>query len=321
MGFAFSLIDAHRPPSGWSGSTARRRRSQPPPGGRFGPAVRDRLGSEPVTVPSAHWPAGTTLTAPDAVLAARHGARRAPGQRQREEFVRAGALPAFDTPSSRHSYGEDRVGATPRTSAAASCASPAARSTSPTSGFVRFEREGTDLVACHDLYSAPARRENARAARRRAPRPAAALRRAAAPQLRFERLMLQLLLVRPAAGSIDRARRAGRRRSATTRSCSAALEADLGSAARDARRSQDPKPWPDAATGDRRSTSPRPSPTAEQLKVDVRGDRGATCKFWTTIFDAAQDRGPVDRRRRAALPAAADHDGRPIKFDYPTVYA
>ncbi len=132
---------------------------QPPAGGRFGPAVRDRLGSEPVTVPSAHWPAGTTMTTPDACWRI-DMVRDARPDSAREAFVRPDPLPAFDLAkladssakiASAHA-GHFRSGKL-RFSRGALYVSNL--------GFVRFEREGTDLVACHDLYSHPPRENRA----------------------------------------------------------------------------------------------------------------------------------------------------------------
>ena len=103
MGFAFSLIDltpAER--LVWADKTPGP--IEPPPGGRFPPAVRDRLGGEPITVPSGNWPAGTTLKrAPDACWRLDLVRDERP-EVQRADFTRAVAMPGFDNTKIEESY-------------------------------------------------------------------------------------------------------------------------------------------------------------------------------------------------------------------------
>ena len=132
LGFAFPLTDltpAER--LVWDDNTPAP--VKPPEGGRFPPAVRDRLGSEPVLLPSGRLAAGH-----DARLAARRraGAPTPCGTsgptRERPEFARAGPLPDFDPHGRQRLVREDREGARRRCSA--SSASRAACSRSRTSG-------------------------------------------------------------------------------------------------------------------------------------------------------------------------------------------
>jgi hypothetical protein len=158
VGAAFSLIDAV--PAErlvWFDNTPAP--LQPPAGGRFGPAVRDRLGREPVTVPSAHWPAGTTMAVPDAcwrIDMVRDG-RPDP---EREEFVRPVALPAFDLTKLADSSARIASAHAAQLRSGKLRFSRGALYQSNL-GFVHFEHEGTDLVACHDLYSHPPRENRA----------------------------------------------------------------------------------------------------------------------------------------------------------------
>ena len=104
LGFAFSLIDL-TPVERlvWADKTPGP--LEPPPGGRFHPAVRDRLGGEPVTVPSGNWPAGTTLKrAPDACWRLDLVRDERP-ESQRVDFTRAVAMPGFDNTKIEESYG------------------------------------------------------------------------------------------------------------------------------------------------------------------------------------------------------------------------
>ena len=158
IGAAFSLIDAI--PAErlvWFDSTPTP--VAPPPGGRFGPAVRDRLGREPVTVPSAHWPAGTTMTAPDACWRI-DMVRDARPDSAREAFVRPDPLPTFDTAQLADSAAKIASAHAAHFRSGKLRFSRGALYESNL-GLVRFEREGTDLVACHDVYAHPPRENRA----------------------------------------------------------------------------------------------------------------------------------------------------------------
>ena len=158
VGPAFSLIDAI--PAErlvWFDSTPAP--ITPPPGGRFTPAVSDRIGREPVTVPSAHWPQGTTMTTPDACWRldmVRDGRPDA----QRELFVRPDPLPTFDTAKLEESAAKIASAHAAHLRSGKLRFSRGAVFESNV-GLVRFEREGTDLVACHDLYAHPPRENRA----------------------------------------------------------------------------------------------------------------------------------------------------------------
>ena len=158
VGAAFSLIDAI--PAErlvWFDSTPAP--ITPPAGQRFTPAVRDRVGREPVTVPSAHWPAGTTMLTPDACWRL-DMVRDARPDTQRELFVRPDALPTFDVANLAESAAAIASAHARHFRSGKLRFSRGAVYTSNV-GLVRFEREGTDLVACQDLYSHPPRENRA----------------------------------------------------------------------------------------------------------------------------------------------------------------
>ena len=158
VGPAFSLIDAI--PAErlvWFDSTPAP--ITPPQGGRFTPAVRDRISREPVTVPSAHWPAGTTMTTPDACWRL-DMVRDARPDAQRELFVRPDPLPTFDTAKLEESAAKIASAHAAHLRSGKLRFSRGALYESNV-GLVRFELEGTDLVACHDLYAHPPRENRA----------------------------------------------------------------------------------------------------------------------------------------------------------------
>jgi hypothetical protein len=152
LGFAFQLSDltpAER--LIWDDNTPAP--AKPPPGGRFPPAVRDRLGSEPVLLPSGNWPPGTTLFKrpdfswrADAVRDERPSAERQP-------FTEPDPLPTFDPKHVEETYAQiadvhaQLLDGKLRFN----------RGVLYTSNFglIRFELDEQVLVACQDLYSHP----------------------------------------------------------------------------------------------------------------------------------------------------------------------
>lgn len=158
VGAAFSLVDAIPAERFvWFDSTPAP--IEPPEGGRFTPAVRDRVGREPVTVPSAHWPAGTKMLTPDACW--RIDMVRDPRpDAQREAFVRPDPLPTFDVAKLEESAAKIASAHMAHFRSGKLRFSRGALYQSNL-GLVRFEREGTDLVACHDMYSHPPRENRA----------------------------------------------------------------------------------------------------------------------------------------------------------------
>ena len=112
LGFAFPLSDltpAER--LVWDDNTPVP--VKPPEGGRFPPAVRDRLGSEPVLLPTVGWPAGTKLVSrPDVAWRADAVQDERPDA-ERPEFARPAPLPNFDPNDVAGSYCEDRQARTP----------------------------------------------------------------------------------------------------------------------------------------------------------------------------------------------------------------
>jgi len=151
LGFGFPLTDLT--PSErliWDDNTPAP--IQPPAGGRFPPAVRDRLGSEPVLLPSGNWPPGTTLESrPD------FGWRsdvvqdeRADGER--EPFSRAPALPAFDPKHVADSYAGV---ATAHQALAEKFRFNRGVLYQSNFGLIRFALDDDRLVALQDLYAHP----------------------------------------------------------------------------------------------------------------------------------------------------------------------
>lgn len=159
LGFAFPLVD--RLPSErliWDDSTPPALR--PPEGGRFPPAARDRVGSEPVLLPTGNWPAGTRVgRQPDACWRMRMVRDERPddGPDPRPAFARADPAPPFGgnleesyrAIATAHALQVDRF----RFSRGAmyQC----------NYGLVRFEHDDDgSLVARHDLYSHEPRQDD-----------------------------------------------------------------------------------------------------------------------------------------------------------------
>lgn len=160
LGFAFALLDltpAER--LVWTDSTPAP--LTPPAGGRFPPAVRDRLGNEPVTVPTGNWPPGTVVTAPPDSCWRLDMVRDERPEAAREEFVRTDPPPSFDTAQLTPSYAEiARRHAAHLESGKLRFGRGVVYQSNL--GLVRFERAGPDLVACHDVYSHPPGRDEAK---------------------------------------------------------------------------------------------------------------------------------------------------------------
>jgi hypothetical protein len=151
LGFAFPLVD--RLPSDrliWLDKTPPPVR--PPEGGRFPPAVRDRVGREPVLLPGGNWPPGTRIgPQPDACWRADmvRDERAGDGPDPRPEFARAAPMPPFQAADLEGSY---------RRIAEAHGRLAGFRFTrgalyQSNLGLVRFELDQDDLVARHDLIS------------------------------------------------------------------------------------------------------------------------------------------------------------------------
>ena len=120
-------------------------------GVRFQPSVRDRLGSEPVLLPTVGWPAGTKLvTRPDVAWRADAVQDERPDA-ERPEFARAGTLPSFDPSDVPGTYSKIA-----KEHAALLGKFRLARGvlTQVNYGLVRFEldEEGR-VIACQDLYT------------------------------------------------------------------------------------------------------------------------------------------------------------------------
>jgi hypothetical protein len=152
LGFAFALSDltpAER--LIWEDSTPAP--IKPAEGVRFAPAVRDRLGSEPVLLPPIGWPPGTKLVSrPDAAWRADAVQDERPDA-ERPEFARPGALPNFDPNDVPGSYGKIA-----KEHAALLDKFRLARGvlTQVNYGVVRFELDEVGRVtACQDLYTHP----------------------------------------------------------------------------------------------------------------------------------------------------------------------
>ena len=110
LGFAFPLTDltpAER--MGWEDNTPAP--VKPAEGVRFEPAVRDRLGGEPVLLSTVGWPAGTTLVSrPDFAWRADAVQDERPDS-ERPDFARPGALPELRPERRERLVPEDREGA------------------------------------------------------------------------------------------------------------------------------------------------------------------------------------------------------------------
>jgi len=156
LGFAFPLVD--RMPSErliWLDSTPPALR--PPDGGRFPPAARDRLGSEPVMLPSGNWPPGTRIgPPPDACWRMRMARDERPAA-ERPEFARAEPVADFEAGDLEGSY---RAIATAHARQAERFRFARGAMYHSNLGLVRFEHDDDgNLVARHDLYSHPPGRD------------------------------------------------------------------------------------------------------------------------------------------------------------------
>ena len=133
---------------------------RPPAGGRFPPAVRGRLRSEPVLLPSRNWPPGTTVGPRRADFGWRLDLVRdeRPDDR-RPEFARVGVVPDFDPADVD---GSCREIATVHAAAVDRLRLGRGVMYESNLGLVRFERDDDGgLVACHDLHGHPPRRDEA----------------------------------------------------------------------------------------------------------------------------------------------------------------
>jgi hypothetical protein len=152
LGFAFPLTDltpAER--MGWEDATPKPIKE--PEGVRLAPAVRDRLGQEPILIPTVGWPAGTKVVAlPDFAWRADAVQDERPDA-ERPEFARPGALPTFDAKDVNGSYGKIA-----EQHAALLSKFRLARGvlTQSNFGLVRFELDADGgVIACQDLYTHP----------------------------------------------------------------------------------------------------------------------------------------------------------------------
>ncbi len=246
-------------------------------------------------------------------LAARHGARRAAGRPARGVRAR-GRDAGLRQHQGRAVLREDRGARTPRTSTSGRCASPAARSISPTSGSCASSATGassspaTTSTATRPAATRPscwpptASRCSASAS---SARNCASTPDARASLFTFAGRVFDTIeeLI---ADVIDDPQ------------LQAALEADLGlpPGALDAVKTT----FPPAHDADRRV---RRLGQADRERGARGGDRGrqGLLRFWTTIFDAAKTEDPSVVGRRGALPAARDATVDLVKFEYPTLYA
>jgi hypothetical protein len=123
---------------------------RPAEGGRFPPAVRDRLGGEPVLVPTSNWPPGTTLESqPDAAWRADAIQDTRPDG-ERPAFTRPPPVPAFDPTDVADSYGKV---ATAHAGLLDKFRFTRGVLYGANFGVIRFELDGERLVARQDLYS------------------------------------------------------------------------------------------------------------------------------------------------------------------------
>jgi hypothetical protein len=158
LGFAFSLIDL-TPAERMIWEASNPPPLVVPPEIRLSPPVRDRMGSLPVILPSGNWPPGvTSVRQPDTAWRIDLVRDERPDS-ERADFTRpAGPAPEFDTADINGSY---------RKIAARHAAQIGKLRFSrgvvyqANLGLVRFEFEGENLVACHDLYSHPPNKHQA----------------------------------------------------------------------------------------------------------------------------------------------------------------
>jgi hypothetical protein len=158
LGYAFTVVDltpAER--LIWKDSTPAA--VTPPEGRRFSPAVRDRLGNEPVLLPSRNWPAGTKIGPRRPDLTWRLDlVRDERPEPERPEFTRVEPPPAFDAQDVERSY---RDIAARYVRALDKVRFGRGVLYQPNLGLVRFERDDGRLVARQDLISHPPGRDEA----------------------------------------------------------------------------------------------------------------------------------------------------------------
>jgi hypothetical protein len=151
LGFAFALSDltpAER--LIWEDNTPAPVKAAE--GVRFHPAVRDRLGSEPVLLPTIGWPPGTKLVSrPDAAWRA-DAVQDERADAERPEFARPEPLPGFDANDVPGTYAKIAN----EHAALLDGKFRFARGVllGVNYGVVRFERDGAGhTIACQDLYT------------------------------------------------------------------------------------------------------------------------------------------------------------------------
>jgi hypothetical protein len=165
MGFGFSLVDmtpAER--LIWKDNTPKPLKT--PEGVRLALSVRGRLSSAPVVVPSRNWPLGTTMGPPPDFLWRMDLVRdERPDDgdptNRRPDFAQAGAMPAFDGSdfeAIKTSYSQIAKKHAEQVSKLRFSRGILYQSNL---GLVRFEMDGQDLVAFHELYSHPPGRHEA----------------------------------------------------------------------------------------------------------------------------------------------------------------
>jgi hypothetical protein len=151
MGFGFPLTDV-TPAERliWDDNTPQP--VKPPTGGRFPPAVRDRLGQEPVVVPAGNWPPGTTLVSRPDVSWRADAIQDRRKDEDRPEFTRPAPLPEFDPKDVEGSYSKI---AKAHSGLPDKFRFTRGVLTQSNFGVIRFELEDGRLVACEDLVSHP----------------------------------------------------------------------------------------------------------------------------------------------------------------------
>jgi hypothetical protein len=151
MGFGFPLTDV-TPAERliWDDNTPQP--VKPPTDGRFPPAVRDRLGQEPVVVPAGNWPPGTTLVSRPDVSWRADAIQDRRKDEDRPEFTRPAPLPEFDPKDVEGSYSKI---AKAHSGLPDKFRFTRGVLTQSNFGVIRFELEDGRLVACEDLVSHP----------------------------------------------------------------------------------------------------------------------------------------------------------------------
>jgi hypothetical protein len=151
LGFAFPLTDltpAER--LIWDDNTPEP--IKPPPDGRFPPAIRDKIGQEPVAVPAGNWPPGTTLVSRPDVTWRADSIQDRRDDAERPEFTRPAPLPTFDPKDVEGSYSKI---AKAHSGLPDKFRFTRGVLTQSNVGLIRFELEDERLVARQDLVSHP----------------------------------------------------------------------------------------------------------------------------------------------------------------------